>query len=183
MLVAICVVVIAFLVPLAHRSRDKDTLARCKDHLRAIGVSLRQYAADSGGALPVSPTVQNPHLALVQSLKQTGHAPDGSIFYCPAETKPDLQYSPEHFTAGVIGYYYYSAAEPSSDASLSKFLRAGLTWPRELNTTMPPNTWLMSDIWLSGVPTAHSAYHKGINYLKLDGSVDFVSESPRKEFH
>jgi prepilin-type processing-associated H-X9-DG protein len=41
----------------------------------------------------------------------------------------------------------------------------------------------MSDVWVSVVPTAHAGYRKGVNYLMLDGSVDFVSQSPRQAFH
>jgi prepilin-type processing-associated H-X9-DG protein len=47
---------------------------------------------------------------------------------------------------------------------------------------MDPKTWIMSDIWNSAVPTAHPGFRKGVNYLMLDGSVDFLSQSPRHSF-
>ena len=65
--------------------------------------------------------------------------------------------------AGITGYYYYSALAASTDATLSKFLRSGVTWPRQLSTSMDPKTWVMSDVWISGVPTAHAGYRKGVN--------------------
>ena len=49
--------------------------------------------------------------------------------------------------------------------------------------SMDPKTWVMSDVWYSGEETAHSGYRKGLNYLMLDGSVDFIEQSPRLAFH
>ncbi len=48
---------------------------------------------------------------------------------------------------------------------------------------MDPKTWVMSDIWVSSLPTSHPGFKKGVNYLMLDGSVGFVGESPRQQFH
>jgi hypothetical protein len=94
-----------------------------------------------------------------------------------------VSYSEEHFKAGTIGYFYYSALQASDDEQLSRFLREGVTWPRMLNAVADPKSWVMSDIWVSGEPTAHGSYRKGVNYLMLNGAVDFVGESPRQAFH
>ena len=48
---------------------------------------------------------------------------------------------------------------------------------------MEPDKWVMSDAWVSVEPTRHAGYRKGVNYLRLDGSVDFAGESPRQAFH
>ena len=87
------------------------------------------------------------------------------------------------FRADTIGYYYYGAATPGSNHDINKFLRSGISWPRKLNKSMDRNVWVMSDIWVSAVPTAHAGYRKGVNYLMLDGSVSFIGESPRQAFH
>ena len=98
-------------------------------------------------------------------------------------TAAGLRFSEANFASGIIGYYYYGALDAGPNRSVSKFLRSGVSWPRKLNMSMDPKTWVMSDIWISGVPTAHSGYRKGVNYLMLDGSVSFISGSPRQEFH
>jgi prepilin-type processing-associated H-X9-DG protein len=180
---AIMALAIGLLVPTIERTREKANLALCKDNLRRIGLSLIQYGSAYGGALPVSPTVENPHVELLNSLFAQNPAGDPRCFYCPSEKRPELSFSEANFKAGIIGYYYYSAAAASENHDLSKFLRTELSWPRELNRSMAPKTWVMSDIWISAVPTAHAGYRKGLNYLMLDGSVGFVSESPRQAFH
>ena len=182
-LVALITLGIAYLVPVIQRSREQANLTRCKDNLRRIGVGLLQYARANDGALPVSQTVANPHKELVDSLMAGGDVKNPADFYCPSQRQPALQYSSANFKSGILGYYYYCALEASSDRALSKFLRSGLAWPRKLNTSMAPKSWVMSDIWISGQPTAHVGYRKGLNYLMLDGSVAFVSESPRQSFH
>jgi prepilin-type processing-associated H-X9-DG protein len=182
-LIAVIALLIALLVPAAERLREQANLAQCKDNLRRIGAELILYARANGGALPVSPTVENPHVELLSGLAAGKFIGDPHIFYCPSERRPELSHSDANFKAGIIGYYYYSAADASTDTALSKFLRDGVDWPRELQTGMDPRTWVMSDIWVSGVPTAHPGYRKGVNYLMLDGSVGFVDESPRQQFH
>ena len=174
---------IAMLIPTVERARAQAGLLACKDNLRKIGVGLAQYARLNGGELPVSPTVENPHLELIESLAAAHCAGDPRTFYCPSQSGGGNEFSEANFRSGAIGYYYYSAMGASSDPALSKFLRGGVSWPRELNTGMNPKTWVMSDVWMSGVPTAHIGYKKGVNYLMLDWSVGFLSESPRQGFH
>ena len=174
---------VPYLAPAAKRSRAEADLARCQDNLRAIGVGLLAYAQDNGGTLPVSPTLENPHTEFLSCVATPKYIRDPQLFYCPSELRPTLSFSDTNVKAGIIGYYYYSAAQASTDENLSKFLRTGLSWPRELTTRLDPKSWVMSDIWVSGDPPAHAAYKKGVNYLMLDGTVGFVTESPRHEFH
>jgi prepilin-type processing-associated H-X9-DG protein len=180
---AIIALAVALLIPTIQRAQAQASLVACKDNLRKIGVNLIEYARVNRGELPVSPTVENPHLELIDSLLAAHCTGDPKVYYCPSQAGPENIFSEEHFRAGVIGYYYYSALAASADPALSKFLRGGVSWPRELNTGMDPKTWVMSDIWVSGIPTSHAGYKKGVNYLMLDGSVGFVSESPRQGFH
>lgn len=179
--VAIVAVGVAMVVPAVLRLRARAGLAACADHLRQVGVALRAYAGD-GGALPVSPTIENPHADLVHALTATGHLGDPANYFCPAEARAEYQYDADRFRAGDIGYFYYGAVAAGPDAGLSKFLRDGVTWPRRLTLAMDPRTWAMSDRWASGEATNHGGYRKGVNYLTLDGSVAFVAESPRQAF-
>lgn len=182
-LITIIALLIALLVPAIERLREQANLVLCKENLRKIGSALILYAHASGGDLPVSPTVENPHVELLNSLASAKFAGDPKNYYCPSEHRPGLSFSDQNFRADMIGYYYYSALSASSDPALSKFLRGGVSWPRKLNAAMDPRTWVMSDIWVSSLPTSHSGYKKGVNYLMLDGSVGFVGESPRQQFH
>jgi prepilin-type processing-associated H-X9-DG protein len=182
-LIAIIALLVALLVPTVERLREQANLALCKDNLRKIGGALILYAHANGGELPVSPTIENPHVELLDGLSAGKFVSDPTIYYCPSQKQPSLCFSEQNFKSGIIGYYYYSAMNVSADPALSKFLRGGVTWPRMLNAGMDPKTWVMSDIWVSALPTSHAGYRKGVNYLMLDGSVGFVSESPRQQFH
>jgi len=181
--IAIVALLIALVVPTVQRVRERARLALCKDNLRQIGTVLTLYGRANGGNLPVSPTLENPHAELLEGLSAERFIGGPKIYYCPAQPRPDLCFSDQNFKSGMIGYYYFSAAGPGDNPALSKFLRNEAMWPRELNTAMGPQTWVMSDIWVSSLPTAHLGYKKGVNYLMLDGSVGFVAESPRRDFH
>lgn len=182
--IAIVALLIAILIPTIHRLQEQANLARCQDNLRQIGSALLLYARTNQGDFPVSATVENPHLDILDCLAARHPALNPGICYCPSEHRPGLSYSQQNFSAGIIGYYYFSASRLSANPSppMSKFLRGSVSWPRELNTSMDPKGWIMSDIWVSSLPTAHAAYKKGVNYLMLDGSVGFVAESPRQQF-
>src|ERR1700721_391548 len=177
-LIAIVALLIALLIPTVERTREQSRLTACKENLRRSGSALSLYARANGGFFPVSSTIGNPHAELIASLSAGKFVTGPAEFYCPAQLRPEFSFSEQNYRAGNIGYYYFSAASPGDDPALSKFLRHGISWPRALNLKMSPNTWVMSDIWMSGLPTAHAGYKKGVNYLMLDGSVDFVTESP-----
>lgn len=181
--VAIIGVAAAMLFPSVERARAAAQLALCKDHLRQVGIDLRQYARLSGGVLPISDTIDGSQLELTRDLTSCRCIGDMQNYFCPANSEPARTFSQQHFNAGSIGYYYYSATRASGHDDLSKFLRTGVTWPRKISLSMNPKTWLMSDIWISAQPTAHPGFRKGVNYLMLDGSVAFVAESPRQAFH
>lgn len=180
-LVLLCAVIGAVMHPWGA-PREDVALIQCRENLRRIGEGMRVYLRDSGGKLPLSETVENPHPELVGAFVSK-YVADMSDFYCPAATKPSATMSAEDFKKGEIGYFYYNAVAASGDESLSRFLRTGVEWPRELDGKSDPKSWVMSDMWFSGDPTAHAGYKKGVNFLMLDGSVGFVAESPRQAFH
>lgn len=181
--IALVALAIAMVLPNIAQARAQANLLLCRDHLRQVGADLNQYAHTSGGALPFSQSVDGPQTGLLQDLAAGHCIGDPRNYYCPALTQPNRVFSDANFSAGMIGYYYYGAAAPGSNHDISKFLRSGISWPRKLDKSMDRNVWVMSDIWVSAVPTAHAGYRKGVNYLMLDGSVSFISESPRQAFH
>jgi prepilin-type processing-associated H-X9-DG protein len=180
--VTITILVIAFLLPTIRKARDQANLAQCQDNLRQVGAELILYARANDGFLPVSDTIENPQTQLLHALAAANELNNPEFFYCPSIQNPTLRLSHENFIAGRIGYFYYSATSVGPDTTLSNFLRNVVVFPRRLDTTMDPKTWVMSDIWNSAVPTAHPGFRKGVNYLMLDGSVDFLSQSPRHSF-
>ena len=179
---AMVALIAALAIPAIQRSRTQSDLIMCQDHLRRIGVSLTQYGRFSAGCLPVSATIDGAQSELIADLSASHCLGDPRNYYCPAQRQSKYGYTDDHFKAGIIGYFYYSAVSPGA-ADLSKFLRDTVAWPRKMNRTMDKRTWVMSDIWLSAEPTAHVGYRKGVNYLMLDGSVAFIGESPRQAFH
>ena len=183
MLVVIAIIglLAAMLVPALARSRDYAMLAKCRNRLRNAGVGLLIYADEHEGHLPVSRCVDGPHRALVKSLRER-YVQDVRSFYCPAETHPRRRYTHENAKAGRIGYFYYGCRERSKNRSVSGYLRIDVTWPRQLHTSMDPGTWVMSDGWFRGESTPHCNYRKGMNYLTLSGSVEFLESSPRSAF-
>lgn len=184
--IAGCSLLVGLLVPAlspaSQRNRQTSDLAACRENLRQIGTGLLAFAQDHGGSLPQSATLVNPHVDVIQALVPS-YVANPKPFYCPAEQRPALSYSEANFHAGIIGYFYYSADAAGPDDNLSRFIITGIDWPRKLKTGMNPQSWVMSDIWFSGDPTAHAGYRKGVNYLMLDGSTGFVAESPRQAFH
>jgi type II secretory pathway pseudopilin PulG len=93
-ILAILVFLIAMLVPMISRLRERSDLARCKDNLRQIGTVLLQYARTDKGKFPVSAAIDNPHLDILVSLTASHLTPDPAEFYCPAEHLPALCFSP-----------------------------------------------------------------------------------------
>jgi hypothetical protein len=130
----------------------------------------------------VSDTIDGPQRDLIASLSAGRCLGEVKNYYCPAQQQPGLSFSDYNFKARVIGYYYYCALNSSINPRISKFLRTDVSWPRKLDMSMDPMTWVMSDIWVSGEATAHGGYRKGVNYLMLNGSVGFIAESPRQAF-
>jgi hypothetical protein len=170
------------LVGTDQKTRQASNLAKCQENLRRAGVGFLAYLQDYQ-SLPVSGAMIGPHVAMVQAVGGR-YVPDFHFFYCPAEepaeaSTPALE---TRWSKGDIGYFYYSAQTSGGDERLSKFLLVDSLWPRRLTKDMPADTWVMSDQWFSAVPTAHQEYKKGVNYLTLDGGVDFVSESIRTVF-
>ena len=184
--IAVLTLALAIIIPslaaATTRARDAANLTHCAANLGKIGIALQAYAADNSGNFPIADTLVNPHPELLTTLLPH-YLPDPKLFYCPAQEKPTLALSEANLTAANIGYFYYIAENPPTDDHLSKFLRTDLDWPRILTARSDPNSWLLSDAWFSGDPTAHASYKTGINFLTLNGSVQFLSESPRHEFH
>ena len=184
LLVAITIIALlmSLLVPALGNARDQTRLTLCRTRLRNVGIAALLYANANKSFLPVDKTVDNPHGELITALGKGRYVNDPQTYYCPSMTRPDLCFSEENVAAGQISYFYYSCREASTDHRISTFLRWEVAWPRELRDAMDPQTWVISDAWFSGEPTAHRFYKKGVNYFTLGGSVEMIERSPRREF-
>ena len=180
--VAVIALVASLLAPVLGRAKETTRLALCKGRLRQLGLALLAYAGDNHTAVPVSEVLDNPHGEMLEAMQRGRYVGDPNYFYCPSQTDAGLRYTPENFAAGDIGYFYFSARRVSTNSDVSTFLRWSVPWPRELKTSMDGGMWVMSDIWLSGAPTAHYFYKKGVNYVTLRGNVHMITEGPRRAF-
>jgi len=182
--VAVVALLLAMLGPALGRSKDLAAFAACKSRLHRAGLGVMQYAQANRGLLIQTPTLQNPLVEAVRAYHLDHpyvQAPED--LYCPSLTAPELACEPDNLRAGQIGYFYYCAKQYPADSSISTFLRHQVPWPRQLATWEQPHRWVFSDIFRSGVPTAHSMFKKGVNYLMLSGEVSSTTESPRESFH
>jgi len=178
--IAIIGILVAMLIPAGGYAIAEARMVECRNNLRALGQTVLLYAKDHNGSLPVSDVLDGPHPALLAALRQ--YNVDPQVCYCPSETAEDRVFSAANAEAGRTGYFYFSCARAPTNRFLSTFLRWNVKWPRLLLNTTGPRTWVASDAWLSGDPTAHRFYKKGVNYLTLDGSVNIVADSPREAF-
>lgn len=179
--VAALAVTVAALAPAVvgalRRARDGRELVQCAENLRSVGQALRVYMAEQPGLLPLSPTVENPHVDVVRALGPALGSLE--VLSCPALPPSNAA----TLAAGGLGYYYYSADHASTNPALSEFLLESLAYPHALSSASPADSWVMSDQWYRGQPPSHAGYKKGLNYLMLDGAVGFTETSPRKSFH
>lgn len=181
----VCVGVLALLGSLLvgplGRAREQARLTVCKSRLRNVGLGLTAYVSRHDSHLPVAQHLDNPHGELLAAL-YSSFVSEPESFYCPSQDQADLRFSRENFDANRIGYFYYCCRRPTANRGVSTFLRWDVAWPRILDCHMDPDTWVMSDAWFSGEPTAHRGYPKGVNYLTLGGEVLLVKHRPRAAF-
>lgn len=173
---------LSLLMPALDDARDQTKLTLCRSHLRNLGVGTVLYANANKSWLPLEPRLDNPHHGLMQALGKHGYVDDAKNYYCPAVRREDLTFSEENVQAGNISYFYYACRQASRDYGLSTFLRWEVAYPRAMRDTTDPDTWVLSDAWYSGEPTAHHWYKKGVNYYVLGGTVKMLQKSPRREF-
>jgi len=187
-------------MPAFGRARDQANLVICKTRLRNICIGSLMYADDNRSRLPVDDMLgpgythalnglwtDNPHTSLINTFSRGQYIELPENYYCPSQKEPRYSYSPENFSTGQIGYFYFSVENnPKFNGSISTFLRwpeiGKIKYPRRLCSSMHPRTWVVSDMWFSGQLTCHRWFEKGINYAMLDSSVQMVDRQPKKEF-
>jgi prepilin-type N-terminal cleavage/methylation domain-containing protein len=178
--VSVIGLLVAILLPSLGRAKEQARMVVCRTNLRNLGVALAAYTNVNGPALPMTTKLDNPLTELIAPLEKYVGEPGN--YYCPSMQQPDLLFTPENLQAGRIDYFYFSCRQATPDGRTSTFLRWEVPWPRAVTTSWPVETWVVSDQWYSAVPTAHWIYSKGVNYLRLDGSVQMIEQGPRQAF-
>lgn len=179
---AIMALLASMLVPALGRAREQTRMTLCASRMRAVGVGTLFYAADQGSYLPVEDALDNPQRELIDRLRASHCVVDERNYYCPAARESDLCCTPENLESGCISYFYFCCTRATSNRRVSTFLRWEVAWPRLLRDQMSGQTWVCSDAWFSGEPTAHRYPGKGINYFTLGGTVQRIADSPRRGF-
>ena len=180
--ISIIAFLLAIIVPALGRAKDKSKLLVCRSRLHGLVTACRAYANSNNSKFPLGKKLDNPHKDLITMLSGGDYVDSRGSYYCPSEKKEGLRNTEENFAAGNISYFYFCYTEQPVSAELSNHILHLVRWPRRLDDTMRHNTWVFSDGWYSGTPTAHRWYKKGVNYAVLDGSVHMVKSSPRSEF-
>ena len=173
---------IAIIIPVLGRVKDQSNVIICRNNQRNLLLKCLVYAHDNDSILPVDVRLHNSHIMLIEKLSDDVKNITPKVYYCPSEKTDGLKYTEDNFDNGDIGYFYYCFTNRPNEPTLSSFYLKSLPWPRLLKETDKPYSWVFSDSWFSGIPTAHRWYKKGVNYVTLDGSVHMVKESPRLKF-
>jgi hypothetical protein len=149
--------------PAGGERADRDRRV-CAERLAKLGKALRLYAADHGGAFPITETPGESEVRLLPCLKRYGAVSEG--FRCPTAE-----------TAGGKPYVYHSYRRRDS--------REWPNWMAEehiVTRKSPAGTWLMSDYLARDAPGPHSQTEKALNALRADGSVEFHVGRPREVY-
>ncbi len=180
--IALLALLISLLLPALGGAREQTWMTVCGSRLRTVGIGTLLYAGTNASYLPVDEKLDNPHGELVDLLGESSNVDDPRSYYCPSIRRPDLRFTADNFNAGQISYFYYSCRAATTNRDVCTFLRWEVAWPRVLRDQMSSQTWVISDAWFSGQRTAHRTFKKGINYFTLDGAVQRIQRSPRRDF-
>lgn len=174
--------ILSVILPALGRAKDQSKIIICRSNQKNLLLGCLLYADDYDSSLPVDKQLHNPHFDLIKNLHDNKYVTDSKVFYCPSERADELKYSEDNFSNANIGYFYFCFSDRPTYRYLSTFFLKKQDWPRLLTNSMSPDKWVFSDSWFSNLPTAHRWYKKGVNYVTLDGSVNMVTESPRRVF-
>lgn len=181
-MVLVLIGVLAFFVFSAGRKSIEQTReATCAHHLRQVGMLLHAYALDHHRQLPGFGTNNyssfGPLNHVHKKLVDGGYTPSSGVFFCPA----DQIRRPLRDKTGW-------APNPEQGVNLAQYSGYMHFYHRpgsNLITTLPDNRqrWrlqdrgeliIASDQWSYGPFTAFHS-NKGLNVLRLNGSVEWIS--------
>jgi len=188
--IAIIAILAAMLFPVFARARESARKTSCCSNVRQLGLACHCYAQDYDELFPCDYYACNSpapsHKRLLSQIMP--YMKNSQILYCPSAPKmglADIVSSDTNFSAGNIGYYYYSwDAIPSTCPAMGNstwlckvFLptKVGWTTARVMDESWDTSYWLWSDIFCA--PTnknIHESSFSSLNVCYLDGHVKFT---------
>jgi len=197
-LLGLAVTVGLLALPAIATARRAAHRASCANNMRQLGLVMKMFAGENGGAFPPLSRAPGNWMMDVVPLHPE-YLTDLSILRCPGS--PD--YDARAFTWADSGdtlpmcvsgrYYNYTSYAISTDEQAGALWAARQTWSPEAfydrDIELPRPTWTRSDgrgvsgmpvLWDRVTPDLADMPHRplGINVLHMDGSVLFVPYSP-----
>jgi prepilin-type N-terminal cleavage/methylation domain-containing protein/prepilin-type processing-associated H-X9-DG protein len=185
--IAIIAILAAILFPVFARAREQARRSSCLSNLKQLGLAAMMYGQDYDEQLPVGVTQGNPLWDVVNALMP--YVKNRAIFYCPSISvlvpyDPTLANTDANWTAGNIGYYYWSmwGIHPHTGPFVS------VHPPRQLSMQSPADYWMWSDVfgqffWSQNAPFAHGMGKWSFtNVAFMDGHVKAIAGRPVEIF-
>lgn len=189
--IAIIAILAAILFPVFARARESARKTSCASNLRQLGLASHMYSSDYDELLPCEYYPCNNSLSRLRLVRQIlPYVKNTQIFYCPSAPVmglADIVSSDANFTAGNLGYYYYSfdqvpnTINPRGGTNYYTWLAwaflpnsMGQNYPRVMTEQWDGDYWLWSDVFCQ--PTGkkiHESSFGSINVCYLDGHVKF----------
>ena len=201
--ISIIALLLSILMPSLGKARSSAMRIKCAAQLRQIGVACQVYAAANNELLPpfydwsvrrnpprmthFGTYVYNQSYYLIVSkpygaaLANSGYLPNCDILYCPSDKR---------FKGRKPGELFYDSSRPSyhpnemsythlyvtddylGKTNYRKFYRYKLTAPGKSVVAVDTGHW--GEPWDNDPVWGYNAHEKGINLLKIDGSVPFA---------
>jgi len=176
-IVILCSIITAILMPLPHRNRENPRRAACQQNLRQLSLAMAQYRADSAGYFPA---VNGNTRFYGWADTLLPYSRNAGLFQCPAEDTPRGIDDP---TAPPYTDYFYNARLEGKGVKGVKFPTAtvmlGDAKPgsaRQHSTggnPKPPGIAVLID--RDGIPIGAAQRHlDGANYAFVDGHVKWL---------
>lgn len=174
--IAVIGILAGMLLPTLTAARERARITTCKSNMRQLLVAAQMYSTGYDEFMPVDDHPKNSHSLLMDYMDP--FLGDNKVYYCPSATG-DLAYSRENVADGNISYMYFCYSDYKKDSEIVKWLIEG-----ECITTQRSKVkrWVFSDYLWKDRPGSHATYKKGINFVRLDSSVGFIVEQPRKYY-
>ena len=185
--IAIIAILAAILFPVFARAREQARRTSCLSNLKQLSLAVMMYGQDYDEKLPVGETQGNSLWNVVNGVMP--YVKNRAIFYCPSISvlvpyNPLLDNTDANWTAGNIGYYYWSmyGIHPHTGPFLATHP------PRQLTLSSPTEMWMWSDVfgafyWNQGAPFTHNMPKWSFtNVAFMDGHVKSIPGRPVEVF-
>ena len=168
-------ILLALLLPVLARSRERGRQALCRDNLKIIAQAIAAYREKNADYFPFSwgpadaPEPRRKDALASLGCLHLGYLPDAEVFRCPATTdKPRFQLHVSQSQTGTEGRRY-NANWVLADSSYGYDCRVS----RRISGDTP----IVADMdgtYMMSLDTASQNHDEGQNVLSADGSVEWM---------